>query len=46
MVSSNDDAGKFYDRTGFGVYPHVLDRGESGELGRSGNTIIRVKKFG
>ena len=45
MVATNEAAGKFYDRIGFGRYQQVLDDGESGELGRKDNTIIRVKKL-
>jgi ribosomal protein S18 acetylase RimI-like enzyme len=45
MVSSNENAHGFYDHIGFGRYPHVLDGGMSGELGRKDNTVFRVKRL-
>lgn len=45
MVATNEGAGQFYTRLGFSRFPHVLDDGKSGELGRLEGGIVWVSQL-
>ncbi|KAF2477768.1 GCN5-related N-acetyltransferas-like protein [Lindgomyces ingoldianus] len=45
MVAENRDARRFYERSGFRLFGEVMDSGESGEVGRTGDAIFMVKSF-
>jgi ribosomal protein S18 acetylase RimI-like enzyme len=43
MVQTNIGAKRFYERLGFQLCDEVLDKGESGEVGRNGVAICLVR---